>query len=437
MLRVPLAARTVACAVLLACGLAYASPPAFGLAIAAAAAAAVVLLTFLHPAAAASLWLLAVAVTPDMWLQDLVPGAGEAVIAALKLAGVALAAVCALRFGAAADWCNPALPFLAMFAGGLAHGLPPELSTGESLRSLVGSMAPFAFSFSRLSRDWCEAVLRTVRWLPLLVAAFGAALNLAGLHRLVALQDGARLAGAGHPAFMAAFALAGAYACLLELLRRGRGGDLALLCANLALLVLTGARAPTAIGAAVVGLSLLFARSPAYPMRRRAKVLAAGAIAACALVPAVSQLTSLRLFNALDNDAGGLSGRAEIWPLFEAARDASPWVGWGTGAGKVLVSEDSLLAHLLGTTAAHNEYLRIGVDGGWIGVGLLVAAFVLWTWRHTRGVLASDALVMRLALAGSAIHAYTDNTLIATTASVMFAFVSAAFARGRLETRVS
>jgi hypothetical protein len=44
---------------------------------------------------------------------------------------------------------------------------------------------------------------------------------------------------------------------------------------------------------------------------------------------------------------------------------------------------------------------------------------------------------MRLALAGSAIHAYTDNTLIATTASVMFAFVSAAFARGRLETRVS
>jgi O-antigen ligase len=157
---------------------------------------------------------------------------------------------------------------------------------------------------------------------------------------------------------------------------------------------------------------------------------------ACLLPPllaAAGSLGEIRLFNVLSSEAGDLSGRDLIWPLFQDAWDASPWVGWGVGAGKVLVPEDTMLARLLGTTAAHNEYLRIGVDGGWLGLLLLIGLFVAWVIRHTRAMPRPDRWLMRLVLLAFAVHSYTDNTLIATTSSVLFAWMSAVFARGSIE----
>ena len=316
-----------------------------------------------------------------------------------------------------------------MFAASLIHGRLPALDFPDSVRSLLGSVAPFAFSFALLRREWARDVLRAVRWLPLGTVAAGVALALAGLHPLFTEAGGARLGGAGHPAFLAGFALAAIYACLLEVFREGRAGQMALLAANLLILLLTGARAPAAIGVGATVIAALFVPSPAWPHRRRIPLLLGGGVAVALLIPLLGRLTAFRLFDALDTDAANLSGRDQIWPLFEAARDTSPWVGWGVGAGKELVPLDSLLAHLLGTTAAHNEFLRIGVDGGWLGLGVLVVWAGLWTWRHTRTLCPTDAAILRLAMLGSAIHAYTDNTLIATTASVMFTFMSAAFAR--------
>ena len=49
--------------------------------------------------------------------------------------------------------------YLLIFMIGLGHGLYPTLTVGDSLRTLIGSAAPFAFSFSRLSRRWCDAVI--------------------------------------------------------------------------------------------------------------------------------------------------------------------------------------------------------------------------------------------------------------------------------------
>lgn len=153
-------------------------------------------------------------------------------------------------------------------------------------------------------------------------------------------------------------------------------------------------------------------------------------LALVALVALSEEASGIRLLGILRGDEAGLSGRDLIWPIFRDVRDASPWVGWGVGAGKVLVAEDDPLARLLGTTAAHNEYLRIGVDGGWLGLGLLVVMFVAWTWWHTRRLSPTERVVLRLVMAGFAVHAYTDNVLIATTASVLFTWVSAAFAGG-------
>ena len=79
-----------------------------------------------------------------------------------------------------------------------------------------------------------------------------------GLRPLFFDIGGERLAGLGHPAFLAGFCLAAIYACLIELYRDGRSRWLLLLAVNFLILVLTGARAPLAYAIAVTGLTSPF-----------------------------------------------------------------------------------------------------------------------------------------------------------------------------------
>ena len=137
----------------------------------------------------------------------------------------------------------------------------------------------------------------------------------------------------------------------------------------------------------------------------------------------------VRLFNVLNGEAGNLSGRELLWPPFERAAEASPWFGWGVGAGNAIIPPDSELARMIQSWAAHNEYLRLSVEGGQLGRALLIGMFVLWVVTHTRQLCRTDRIIIRLALAAFAVHAYTDNVLIATTACVFFAFTTGVFAR--------
>jgi O-antigen ligase len=82
---------------------------------------------------------------------------------------------------------------------------------------------------------------------------------------------------------------------------------------------------------------------------------------------------------------------------------------------------------LIGTTAAHNEYLRVGTEGGAIGVMLLVVCMGLWAYRGSRHLPRAERWLMRLVFVAFAVHSATDNTLIATTSSVLFIWASAVF----------
>ena len=65
-----------------------------------------------------------------------------------------------------------------------------------------------------------------------------------------------------------------------------------------------------------------------------------------------------------------------------------PPLGWAgaLGAGKVVVPVNHGIAQLIGTNAAHNEYLRIGCEGGLFGTALLVICMALWAYRGARGL---------------------------------------------------
>jgi O-antigen ligase len=113
------------------------------------------------------------------------------------------------------------------------------------------------------------------------------------------------------------------------------------------------------------------------------------------LVLLVHSLTDIRLFNVLAAYTTDLSGRELLWPLFERAANQSYWLGWGPGAGNFIISPDSEVAKLLQTWAAHNECLRMEVEGGQLGRGLLVVAFVLWVARRTQHLPRTDAISCR------------------------------------------
>ncbi|HVC59761.1 MAG TPA: O-antigen ligase family protein [Acetobacteraceae bacterium] len=415
------------------------APELFWPLLVATAASSVIFLAFRFTPAFTAAWLLVTAASLEMTAADLIGhDAFQPTIAVVKGLGIGLAIVAALRYGPRLDKFNPAFAWLAMFVGGLAHGLRPGLTPLDSLRSLVGSVAPFAFGFSNLSRRWCQAIIRAACWAPLTSVAGGAMLDAAGLRPLFVNSGGYRLAGLGHPAFLASICQTAVYACLIEMYRHGRRRDFLLAGANLLLLLLTGARAPLSYALAVCGLSLVLVRSPAFAPRHRlllflacATALPVAAALVLGLVP--TDLGAMRAFHVLTTDLGNLSGRQLLWPDFERAAAESPWLGWGVGAGNVIIPPGDPVVALLQTWAAHNEYLRVAVEGGQLGRALLVAMMLLWVRQHTAPLCRSDRTIMRLVFIAFAAHAVTDNLLISTPACVLFGFAVAVFARGRFE----
>jgi O-antigen ligase len=412
----------------LACGLFAA--PLFGLLLAAAVVGGIGFLALRFPTPFCIAWMVVTGMSVEMAFADL---AGDQTyqptIALIKGIEIALGCVCVLRFGPKLDPLCPAWAFLAMLATGLVHGLYPGLTAAESLRSTIGSITPFVFCFSRLPRSWAEAVIRAAKWCPIIAVVACIPLTIAGIRPLFVESGGLRLGGLGHPAFLANVCLPAIYACLIQLYRDGRRGDLLLLLVNGLILMLTGARAPLFYAVAVTALSLLSIRSTVFAARDRAMLI----LSALALLPVLAVLAGalgdVRLFNVVANETGNLSGRGLLWPAFEAAAAQSPWFGWGAGSGNAVISPDSVIVQQLHTWAAHNEYLRIDVEGGLIGRTLLIALFAGWIIVRTHRLRPSDRRIIRLAFVAYAGHAATDNVLISTPACVMFAFVTAVFVR--------
>jgi O-antigen ligase len=416
-------------AALLACGLLV--PPLFGVLLGVVVVGGIAFLVLRFPTPFCVAWLVITGMSLEMTFADLIGDeAYQPTIAVIKGIAIGLGCLCVLRFGAKLDPLCPVWAFLVMLAIGLVHGLYPGMTASESLRSAIGSVTPFVFCFARVPRSWAEAVIRTVKWCPVVAVVACIPLSVAGIRPLFVESGGARLAGLGHPAFLANVCLPAIYACLIQLYREGRRGDLLLLIVNGLILLLTGARAPFFYAVAVTVLSLLSIRSTVFAARDRVILILSVLALLPVLVVLAGALGDVRLFNVVANEATDLSGRGLLWPSFENAAALSPWFGWGAGAGNAVIPADSVIVQQLHTWSAHNEYLRINVEGGLVGRTLLIGLFAAWVIVRTRDLHPSDRRIIRLAFIAYAGHASTDNVLISTPACVMFAFVTAVFARG-------
>jgi O-antigen ligase len=360
----------------------------------------------------------------------LLPVGASQATALTKVAGIAVAGLCALRYGLSRQFNGPGLGFLAATALTAALGTPlPGVTLGENVRSLIGGIAPFAFISARYDRRAYRLLTLAVMAGPL--ASVVVSVLLAPLGVGNGPIGNGRLDGMVHPANLASLSVTAITAATLELVRGDRRAIL-WLGINTLILFGSGARVPLLL-AMLFGLGvLLTSRTAHFRFGQKLRLTALALPVALAGAAVFGQRIIERSFTDHSGRAGfQASGRDIIWELFIAAISRSPWFGQGVGAGRFAVSIEEV--ELLGTNAAHNEYLRLAVDFGVIGVILIFVGFVVWIARETRRMPPGEAVVMRAAGMVLALHSITDNTLIALTAMVRIFWFAVVFDRARNE----
>jgi hypothetical protein len=357
-------------------------------------------------------------------------GGGAAAGALVKVVPFALAGALLLRYGPerAINW--PFLTFTAIAAISIVV-LPigRVVTTGEMLRSLIGSTAPFALGFATAPRRVWSAVVRGVTFVPIISLLVGGVVHVLGLYPMF---DGInRLQGMHTPPFLAGFCVTAIFAATLEYLRGFRLTWLVVGGLDLAILLATQARAPFLAVALFLALVFLLSGRKIFPLRRKVDLLMGGMVPGLLVLGPVLVLALDRFIGASDN----FSGRDIIWPYFIEAIESRPLFGFGLGAGKLIVDPEDPTIRLLRSTAAHNEYLRLSVDAGIIGCAAIFLSIIAWIWGGSRTAPPAEKLVLRAALLAALVHSAFDNTLIASTAVMQFAFFAAALARAREDGR--
>lgn len=277
-----------------------------------------------------------------------------------------------------------------------------ELFDGKrAAMALVALFTMLGFLAVRTRTPDAVFILRSISLVPLFSLALGVLIALAfGRQLMMADHTGAmRLGGATGPAFLAASCYAATVASGMLFCRRPSWTDAALITAALAIAALSGTRMATACSAATALMFLLLSRKSGV---FKGLVLLYGAALAGAFLLTVGDQLVMRFAS------GSSSGRDVISGHLLAAATAHPWVGVGFGHHGLLIPE--LVQRYTGTSAAHNEFLRLRLEIGWVGLTLFGLGWVLlWAGQLMHRLWSNLVLLTLLGL--FVVYSTTDNTL--------------------------
>lgn len=322
-----------------------------------------------------------------------------------------------------------------------------QLIAGLTLTQMLSSFVTLTVGWTVLAIKWDlrEDVryLKVLACLPLVCLALGLVLQVAGLHPFLEHGTGfdstTRLEGASGPAQLALTSfIACATASICYRLTRWSLAPV-LVVVNATILALTVSRgAAIALGIAMLWPAVRFVVTGAEDKRwLRSRVLRAAVVGLA--VAAVVGFAAPQLLNR--QSAGDYiqgqgvvydptSGRSQAWHEFYVIAEQSPLFGHGLGAGPITKIKEK------GFLAQHNEYLRLFLEGGYIGGGLVMLAIVIVIGTCIRLAPRRIRLDLLGLAIGFAILAYTDNTLTSVNLQVPFCMVfgiaaSASLARSR------
>jgi len=309
-----------------------------------------------------------------------------------------------------------------------------QLIPGLSLTQMLSSFVTLTVGWTALAIKWDPRrdlkYLKVLACLPVACVLLGVLLQGAGLHPVfdhgTGFDSTTRLQGASGPAQLALTSL---IACvtgsICYRMTRWTWAPL-LVVADATILALTvsrGAAIALAIALAwpILRLALSGSADKRWVPQRWARILIVCVAAAGAASLVVPSLLN-RQANATFIQGQGVitdktSGRSAAWHEFYVIAKQSPLFGHGLGSGPITKIKEK------GFLAQHNEYLRLFLEGGYVGGGLILLAMIIVITSCIR--LAPRRIRMDLVglVLGFAILSYTDNTLTSVNLQVPFCLV--------------
>ncbi|HEX3754509.1 MAG TPA: O-antigen ligase family protein [Rhizomicrobium sp.] len=290
----------------------------------------------------------------------------------------------------------------------------PDFGWDRYSRGLVSLIAPFLFLIAEPTRRDRNFLLQAFAFLPILWLVIGLFYAARGMHNM--WYEG-RLQLSGIPSGLGGVSYLGVFCAMLCIALRYRG-YVAVAAIDGIILLLSGARMPMGVTAIVAAVTYSFAIRRLTFMR----------MAVMAVVPAFGlvglSLVSEKLFSRVASSA--LSGRDQIWAAMEQLHARYPL--FGMGLGHSILSVPHAVTRDTGTVAAHNEYLRLAVECGDVGVVSIFGILVVMCFNIWRSPRVSYSPIFVAAVAGFLIYSATDNTISSGIAPLVIFIASAFFA---------
>lgn len=251
-----------------------------------------------------------------------------------------------------------------------------------------------------------DTILISAAWFAVACAVIGFAYQVVGLRSAFSVEFNtgqARFGGSLNAAFLGGLAMSGMLASLL-LTELGRQKYYSLLLMNAGIMILTSARVAFAVALGVCALTFLFSRR--RTISQKITGLAVGVAAACVIGPLAYMRYAARA------TGSGLSGREIMWPWLEELSSMYP--EFGIGFGHQYWSTPREIYILFSSMAAHNDYLRLLVELGHVGVWVFYILLVATVW-YTKQKWGRGDNAPIFALIGFLSISITDNALATPT----------------------
>ncbi|ATN36126.1 hypothetical protein ACO34A_20220 [Rhizobium sp. ACO-34A] len=297
------------------------------------------------------------------------------------------------------------------------------LSFNRYIRSAFSLSATFLLLAGVPTEKDRDTIVRLLAALPVIMIVVGSLYQVAGIRPLfyVDFLGASRLQGTSIPAGLGTAGYLGAVAAMLGAAFLNKKVYLPLAFVNLIILVLSAARMPLALAVAICGYVYFIMVNRSFLMRAASLGAVIPAAAGFVLLFGESILTRF--------GSESLSGRDLIWEALRRVVDDYPYFGIGLGHQILVIPGD--VAFLAKTMAAHNEYLRLTVETGYVGataVFALLATICLAIWlRPTTG----RNFAFLLMCASFFVYCSTDNAISSTTTPLMLVLASFAFSYHR------
>ncbi len=290
-----------------------------------------------------------------------------------------------------------------------------DFSFGRYLKSLFSLSAVLLLLPGLITENDRHFILKWFAWSPVACVAIGAMYNVVGLWPLW-YQDFlgvSRLQGSTIPSGLGGIGYIGTVAALLA---SGLYNKKYLLlgAVNLVILALSAARMPFAV-AAMCSLVIFFHFHGRSFARLYLSTIVLAMVCVAAYV-AIGDKIAARF------ESESASGRELIWEVLDSVVQQYPYFGIGLGHQINIIPEDVM--EKTATFAAHNEYLRLAVETGYVGVtGIMILFAVVFFYMFmTRKYCRNPMFVV--IVSSFFIYCYTDNVISSNMA--VFVLVMAA-----------